>query len=227
CAFVSTNGGWNLAIGALTETGRFRSLKADDGCPIVTGQVQQDRCWAKVGLSKIAESPLHWLGLIPQKLAQTWNHESFQVGYLAETNPMDWTPQRKAAGAELLSGYHRLLLALAAFSPLGFVRWRESPRGVLVQGALILGVSVAVYAAFTNPWHPFWILAAGTPFLALLPLPGRPHLGGLLRSQLVLLFFASLTHSLFFGEDRYHIALSPMLCILAAGALRRTQKEEN
>src|SRR5690606_5669269 len=27
CALVSTNGGWNLAIGALTETGRFQTLR--------------------------------------------------------------------------------------------------------------------------------------------------------------------------------------------------------
>ncbi|HLV22097.1 MAG TPA: glycosyltransferase family 39 protein, partial [Polyangiaceae bacterium] len=47
CALVSTNGGWNLAIGALTETGRFTTLRAADGCPVVTGQVQQDRCWAE------------------------------------------------------------------------------------------------------------------------------------------------------------------------------------
>src|SRR5690606_33913536 len=49
CTLISTNGGWNLAIGALTTTGRFRTLRASDGCPVVTGQVQQDRCWAEVG----------------------------------------------------------------------------------------------------------------------------------------------------------------------------------
>jgi 4-amino-4-deoxy-L-arabinose transferase-like glycosyltransferase len=44
CALISTNGGWNLAIGALTETGRFQTLRAGDGCPVVSGQVQQDSC---------------------------------------------------------------------------------------------------------------------------------------------------------------------------------------
>jgi hypothetical protein len=30
----------------------------------------------------------------------------------------------------------------------------------------------------------------------------------------------ALTHVVFFGEDRYHLFLSPLLCILAASALR-------
>ena len=43
CALVSTNGGWNLAIGASPRaTGRFEALHGADGCREVTGQVQQD-----------------------------------------------------------------------------------------------------------------------------------------------------------------------------------------
>ena len=46
CALVSTNAGWNLAIGAFPRaTGRFETLRSSDGCREVTGQVQQDRCW--------------------------------------------------------------------------------------------------------------------------------------------------------------------------------------
>jgi len=69
CAFVSTNGGWNLAIGAITDSGRFQTLRATDGCPVVTGQVQQDRCWAEVGRTKIAANFGHWLSLAPLKLS--------------------------------------------------------------------------------------------------------------------------------------------------------------
>jgi hypothetical protein len=36
-----------------------------------------------------------------------------------------------------------------------------------------------------------------------------------------LVLTTSLTHALFFGEDRYHMTISPVLCILAAAALRR------
>ncbi len=51
CALVSTNAGWNLAIGAFPRaTGRFETLRSSDGCRDVTGQVQQDRCWLEYGL---------------------------------------------------------------------------------------------------------------------------------------------------------------------------------
>jgi hypothetical protein len=59
-----------------------------------------------------------------------------------------------------------------------------------------------------------------TPFIAFLPFPGRQSLGPAGRFLFVALFFTSLTHAVFFGEDRYHLVISPVLCILAAGALR-------
>jgi hypothetical protein len=30
----------------------------------------------------------------------------------------------------------------------------------------------------------------------------------------------TVTHAVFFGDDRYHLTISPVLCILAAAALR-------
>src|SRR6185503_1477867 len=94
CALVSTNGGWNLAIGALSDTGRFRTLRASDGCPIVRGQVEQDRCWAKVGREVIFADPVRWLALIPKKLGQTYDHESFAIEYLREADPASWPEDR-------------------------------------------------------------------------------------------------------------------------------------
>src|SRR5688572_4799335 len=77
CALISTNGGWNLAISALSETGRFRPLTPADGCADAVTPVAQDRCWADVGWRRIQEDPLAWLGHIPDKLRHTYNHESF------------------------------------------------------------------------------------------------------------------------------------------------------
>jgi hypothetical protein len=37
----------------------------------------------------------------------------------------------------------------------------------------------------------------------------------------------ALTHVVFFGEDRYHLFLSPLLCILAAAALRASERVAN
>ena len=221
CALVSTNGGWNLAIGAITETGRFQTLRAADGCPIVTGQVQQDSCWGEVGRAKIAAAPAHWLGLAPLKLAQTFDHESFAIEYLHEADPDSWPEPRRVAARELLTAFHRLLLAIAVFSVVAWPRWNAQARPAFFSqlglGALVLGV--ALYATLSDA-HPFYLLAVLAPLAATFPIPGRPAQGAAGGYLLSLLAVTALTHVVFFGEDRYHLVVTPLLCILAAAALR-------
>lgn len=222
CALVSTNGGWNLAIGALTEDGRFRTLRADDGCKIVTGQVQQDRCWAQIGRRLIAEDPLAWLAKAPKKLAQTYNHESFAIEYLHEADPSAWPEQRRSAGRKLLTLFHRLLLMAAALSVIAMTRYRpNSGASYLVQTALLLAVAGLSAYCFADDQHPFYLLALVTPLIALLRLPGRPAQGPVGACMLGWFLATTLTHAVFFGDDRYHLVVTPALCILAAAALRR------
>ena len=105
CALVSTNAGWNLAIGAFPRaTGRFETLRASDGCREVTGQVQQDRCWFAYGVQQIGEAPRRWLALIPAKLGYTFDHESFAVEYLHEARPSFWPDDKRAAFPGLHDG---------------------------------------------------------------------------------------------------------------------------
>ena len=224
CAFVSTNGGWNLAIGALTTTGRFRPLKAADGCKIVTGQVQQDRCWAQVGRKVIADAPLAWLSLIPKKLAQTYNHESFAIEYLRQAAPEQWPGPRRLVARALMSTFHRVLLALSVLSTLSwFLPWRREK--TLVQLGLTLAAGLAIFLLFSadDPKY-FYLVAVAIPLIPLLPLPGRPRQGGVGRCLLGMLFLTTFTHAVFFGDDRYHLVISPVLCILAAGALRASPR---
>jgi hypothetical protein len=51
-------------------------------------------------------------------------------------------------------------------------------------------------------------------------LAGAPPTHPGLRYLFGLLAVTSLTHMIFFGDDRYHLAISPALCILAAAAFR-------
>jgi 4-amino-4-deoxy-L-arabinose transferase-like glycosyltransferase len=221
CALVSTNGGWNLAIGAITETGRFQTLRAADGCPIVTGQVQQDRCWGEVGRTKIMAAPWAWLAKAPLKLGQTFDHESFAIEYLHEADPESWPEARRVAARELLTAFHRLLLGIAALSVVAWPRASGLARSALFTqvgiGVLLLGV---IAYAWLSDAHPFYLLAVLTPLIAAVPLPGRPAHGAAGGYVLSLLGVTALTHVLFFGEDRYHLVVTPLLCILAAAALR-------
>lgn len=96
------------------------------------------------------------------------------------------------------------------------------------QGAL-LG-AVLVYGAWCLTQHspPFYLLVALLPLVAALPLPGRPRwigavstrAGGVAGYLFGLLAITTLTHAVFFGDDRYHLVVTPALCLLAGAALR-------
>ncbi len=219
CAFVSTNGGWNLAIGALARaTGRFETLKASDGCEVVTGQVQQDRCWAEAGIAAIKADPWRWVSLAPKKLGHSFDHESFPVGYMAEADPRAWPEDRRAWWRGFLTFAHRLILSAAAF---GFVAWgAKTWRAMAAETALASVIAGLVAFAWFPDIPTFWPLAIVIPIAGLIPRPSAPYCGPVGAFVLVSVAVFVVTHVVFFGEDRYHMVLSPLLCLLAACALR-------
>lgn len=229
CALVSTNGGWNLAIGAFPRaTGRFETLKSADGCRDVTGQVQQDRCWFKYGVSYIKSEPGRWLSLLPKKWSFTFDHESFQVEYLHQAKPDMWPDPKRELGRKALTLAHSALLACAAFAAvrLPSLRKRRPERTDAYEGIIFAGLGLATYFSFQSNPVVLWPLLLLT--LVLFGVFALPHRALAFRSpeslamKLALVFAASIvvTHGIFFGEDRYHVVLTPVLCLLAAGALR-------
>ena len=217
CALISTNGGWNLAIGSFPRaTGRFETLKSSDGCRDVTGQVQQDRCWFAYGISQIRDHTSHWLGLIPAKLGYTFDHESFAVEYLHEARPSSWPEPRREAARSATTLFERLLVSAAA---LGVVAFRPRGAGSTVQGVLALAWALLVYTAcFHDP--VFWPLVLFACIVPWLPLRGAAESPAALLLGVALLATTVLMHAVFFGEDRYHMVVTPIFCILAAAALR-------
>jgi Dolichyl-phosphate-mannose-protein mannosyltransferase len=237
CALVSTNGGWNLAIGAFPRaTGRFETLRSSDGCREVTGQVQQDRCWMKVGLGYVYASPTKWLALAPKKWAYTFDHESFPVEYLHEAAPEAWPEPRRNDMRQGITTFHRYLMVVAA---LGLVTRSPWQRGkALWRDAAWLACVVAIgcvgYWGLQKPEPTVWLCALlGMVQFAFMngyclvqrvllerenqehaskPLPPALPAGG--RLAFGLLFSVYLTHMIFFGEDRYHMVASPVLCLL-------------
>ena len=234
CALVSTNAGWNLAIGAFPRaTGRFETLRSSDGCRDVTGQVEQDRCWMRYGLGQIVARPWHWIALVPAKLGFTFDHESFAVEYLHESRPDDWPPERREHGREVTTFAHRLLLAAASLGavafPFAFGRRRQGMRrderrGELTQGALLFVAAGLGLVGISGDSPTLWPVAIFASVVPLVPLPGRPPVAEAMRLGVVLLATTALTHAVFFGEDRYHLVITPVLAILAAAALRAPER---
>jgi hypothetical protein len=221
CALVSTNGGWNLAIGAFPRaTGRFETLRSDDGCREVTGQVQQDRCWFGVGLHYITSDTGRWLGLIPKKWAQTFDHESYQVGYLHEAKPTEWPEALQKRGRTFLTVVQWLLCIVAAASSLLIATLRQK-RELAIQILMGAFLFALVWAGYARSEETVWpALLFG--FVLFSIQQGRGLASSASAAQawgLIITVFA--THAIFFGEDRYHVVATPALCLLAAGLGRR------
>lgn len=220
CALVSTNAGWNLAIGAFPRaTGRFETLRSSDGCRDVTGQVQQDRCWLAYGLGEIEAHPWHWLSLVPAKLGYTFDHESFAVEYLHEARPEAWPGEWRALARALTTLAHRLLVAAAALGCIAFPAIR-APRAAAAQGASLVAAAGLGAVAVVSNAPTFWPLVIFAVTVPWLPIPGRPSFPPALLLGVVLMATTLVTHIVFFGEDRYHVVVTPVLALLAAAALR-------
>ncbi len=96
----------------------------------------------------------------------------------------------------------------------------RSSRAAATQGALLAAVAGLVVVGLSTDSPSFWplaVFAAGVPWL---PLPGRPGAPSAMRLALSLLATTLFTHAVFFGEDRYHVVVTPVLALLAAAALR-------
>lgn len=222
CAFVSTNGGWNLAIGSSPHaTGRFDAVNGSDGCREVTGQVQQDRCWFDLGVTWIRRDPARWISLAPKKLAYTFDHQSFAVGYLSQADPERWPEARRERYREILSATQYALLALAA---LGALR-RPRARGFDALAWAPLLVMAGLFASGVAAEPPTaWLVAVGLSIVGSLAVFDRkgtglvPYLAATVASLCVV-------HAVFFGEDRYQIVVTPALTLLAGAALSRRGDE--
>jgi hypothetical protein len=123
---------------------------------------------------------------------------------------------------------HRLLLAAAALGCIAFprtarvrsVRSIRSIRGAAVQGALLVVAGTLALLAFAGDAPVFWPLAVFVAVVPWLPVPGRPDFAPALLLPVALLATTLVTHAVFFGEDRYHMVVTPVLALLAAAALR-------
>ncbi len=138
CAFVSTNGGSNLAIGAIPRaTGQYLRLTADDGCRGVKGERARERCWQSVAIASIRANPTRWLRLGLTKLHETWRHESYPAGYLRTARPDLVDASREESLQRWMA---RAWMALWLVALLGLIplpsRRRMAPAATLSLGAI-------------------------------------------------------------------------------------------
>jgi 4-amino-4-deoxy-L-arabinose transferase-like glycosyltransferase len=205
CALVSFNGGWNLLIGAHEQaTGTFAPLEAPDACRTVWDEAEKDACFGREARRMIARRPGRWLGLVPDKLAATFDYSGAPGFYLFQSN----SDAFDAAAKRLLG------IVETAYERLAYL-------GALVAAALAPGprrrarwLVAAVSAAWLFQVHAYLAVLG---LAATLLLRGKDLWEGppLAAALLVSLGATIATHAVFFGSGRYSMVVFPLVTAFA------------
>ncbi|MDB4929497.1 MAG: hypothetical protein JWM10_1981, partial [Myxococcaceae bacterium] len=145
CAVLSTNGGSNLAIGAVARaTGQYLTLTRADGCGGVVGERARERCWQGVAVASVRADPARWLRLAWPKLYATYANETFPADYLREALPARYGGATNARLRDLmtLTWWPFWLVALAGLVPL--------PRRVPLAPAARLALGAVAATTLTH-----------------------------------------------------------------------------
>jgi hypothetical protein len=205
CALVSVNGGWNLLIGATTETGSWQPMPVPAECATIWDEAGKDACFERAAWRDIGRSPSGWLGRAPAKLAATFDYFGAAPWYLHASNAEAFDEQAKTAlgAAETIVCRVLLLGALVACGRM------PGKRAVLRKGVALAGTIAAVtlhgwvgYAAI-----PLAAALCGSRALARAP--------ALVPIAAIVIGATATIHAVFFGAGRYGLVVAPFVGLLA------------
>jgi 4-amino-4-deoxy-L-arabinose transferase-like glycosyltransferase len=216
CALVSVNGGWNLAIGAdASAHGTWGPIDVPEACRTVWDEAEKDVCFGRETRRKIREQPLPWLGLMPDKLAATFDYSGAPGYYLHASNADAFDDRAKTVLGIVETAYERLsyLGALAAAALVPGLRPRAR-KAVALLGALLLFQTHAYLAVL--------LLAVALGLL------GKQLVRGpvLLGVSFAVVVATAVVHAVFFGAGRYGMVVFPLSTTLAVAALASAARRE-
>lgn len=209
CALVSVNGGWNLLIGADQDsTGAWAPVKVPEACREVFDEAQKDVCFGRAARGWIAQHPGAWIGLVPRKLAATFDYAGAAPWYLHDANRERFPYEAKVRLGTVETLFERVVLLCALL----WAARRASPDEGNVRYAR--AAVAAVGAVFAFLLHG-WVAYAALVVVALMR--GRAFLRGpVLASATVAVLLATIAiHAVFFGAGRYSLVVFPLLTALA------------
>lgn len=207
CALVSVNGGWNLAIGAQTESGGWHELVVADACKTVFHEAAKDTCFGREAMKAIARRPGAWLARAPAKVRMTFDYFGAAPWYLHAANPERFSERAKVVlGAiETLAARLMLAAALVAVARRGGAPAAPRIRAVVVGVGLVACLLVPGAIAYVA-------LAAAIVLLGWRALDRAPLVVPLTAAVILA---TALTHAVFFGAGRYGLVVVPFVTALA------------
>jgi hypothetical protein len=226
CALVSYNGGWNLLIGAdAASTGAWSPVKVPFDCREVWDEAAKDECFGRAAMRYVALNPTDWVGLVPRKLAATFDYCGAAGWYLHESNAAACDDRCKVALGGVETVYERLLLLLALVWA-SKDSWRLSQLRKLSfapVARLILAIVGIVFVVQTHAWLSY------VAFLIAALLRGRDLVRGsvLAPCTVIVVGMTAVVHAVFFGAGRYGMITFPLLAGVAILALSPKQPAGN
>ncbi len=224
CALVSYNGGWNLLIGADTEsTGAWSPIKVPFDCREVWDEAAKDECFGRAARRYVAQNPTAWLELVPRKLAATFDYCGAAGWYLHESNASACNDRCKLVLGSMETVYERLLLCLALVWT-AKDSWRRSQLQK-ASWASWARVFVALFGILFVVQTHAWVSYVAFVVAALLR--GRELVRGsvLAICTVIVVGMTAVVHAVFFGAGRYGMVTFPLLAGVAILALLPKQPQ--
>ncbi len=205
CALVSVNGGWNLLIGATTETGAWQPMPVPAECATIWDEAGKDACFERAAWQDIGRSPSAWVGRAPAKLAATFDYFGAAPWYLHASNATAFDEHAKTVLGAAETIVCRLLL-LGALVACGRA---AGPRSTLRKAIALAGAVAAVTV------HG-WVGYAAIPLLAAVTGARALSRGPVLVPVAAVVIGATAAiHAVFFGAGRYGLVAAPFVAALA------------
>ncbi len=206
CALVSVNGGWNLLIGATTETGAWQPMAVPSECATVWDEAGKDACFERAAWRTIGRAPAAWVARAPAKLAATFDYFGAAPWYLNASNPraFDARAKTRLGEAETVACSLWLLAALATCG------WMDGARAA-TRKAAALGCAFASVGTL----HA-WIAYAAIPVIIVLA--GRRAITkapAIVPIAAAVIATTACLHAVFFGAGRYGLVVAPFVAVLA------------
>jgi hypothetical protein len=214
---LSTNSGWNLLIGAQPgASGGWQEVRVPPSCKDVFGESDADVCFGHEARAAIVAEPVRWLGLVPKKLAATFDYGGIGGYYLNLSNSAAFSWRAVLIAGAVETVYERLAIAGAL---LGAAAAR-GPRRTMRRSVAAVG---AVFLLLPWGWVAVVALCAALALLGprwLADHPVHAAAAGTLAATVAV-------HAVFFGAPRYALVAAPLVTavgVLDAAAWLRSRR---
>ncbi len=205
CALVSVNGGWNLLVGAQSESGAWEPVRVPPECATIWDEAGKDACFGGAARRAIVAAPGTWLARAPAKVAATLDYIGAGPWYLHASAPSVVDEQAKERLGAIETVICRLLL-------LGAIVVSGRMRGSRFRERKLVALLGAAGALTVHGWIGYVAVALCVALAGLRTTVRAPVA---VPATAVMILVTVVVHATFFGAGRYGLVAVPFVGAMA------------